>query len=118
MTRTLTQDELVEEARSKFGDNPLNWAFTCPSCGDVATGRDFKKALTAHPRTRDGQPVTASDVLGQECIGRTLGALATPPTHQRGCDWAAYGLIGGPWTVTLPEGRTIHAFPLAEAGAR
>lgn len=114
-TFTLTQDELVTQARQRFGDHPQDWAFQCPSCGDAATGRDFANALEANPKTRpDGEPVLATDLLGQHCLGRELGALNTPPTHTRGCDWAAYGpLIEGPWTVVMPDGAHIPAFPLA-----
>lgn len=121
--RKLTQAELVDEARARFGDDPLDWAFQCPSCGDIATGRDFSDALAERPRTdRDGRATIASDLLGQECIGRTLGALAGPATRdgkgqaKRGCDWCAYGLFSGPWEIELPDGRSVSAFPLAEAG--
>jgi hypothetical protein len=120
--RKLTQQELVGEARARFGDDPLRWAFHCPSCGDIATGRDFREALAEHPRKeRDGHATTASDLLGQECIGRTLGALEGPPTTdsgksraERGCDWAAYGFFRGPWEIVLPNGDSAWSFPLAE----
>lgn len=116
--RKLTQAELVAEAVALFGKDPLNWAFRCPSCGDVATGADFREALAENPRTRnDGDPVAASDVVGQECIGRTLGALRKDIKKYkgRGCDWVSYGLFAGPWTVELPSGRSMYAFPLASA---
>lgn len=115
--RKLTQAELVTEARERFGDNPLDWAFQCPSCRDVATGADFRKALNEHPaKHRDGSEVIASDRLGQECIGRTLGVLDKRRTYSgRGCDWTAYGLFGGPWEIELPNGRTAYGFPLAPA---
>ena len=109
-SRKLTQTELLAEAKSAFGENPLDWKFRCPSCGDEANGHDFKEAgvkdVSAH--------------LGRECIGRHLGALEGPPTRdggrkiaKRGCDWCAYGLFHGPWTVALPGGGEIHCFPLA-----
>ncbi|MEW2420482.1 VVA0879 family protein [Streptomyces nigra] len=115
--RRLTQAELVTEATERFGNDPMKWAFLCPTCGDTATGADFREALAARPRKHpNGSDVAASDVLGQECIGRTLGALDKRQTYSgRGCDWAAYGLFGGPWTVDLPDGHTIHSFPLAPA---
>ncbi|NEA22643.1 VVA0879 family protein [Actinomadura bangladeshensis] len=119
--RKLTQAELVAEARARFGDDPLDWAFECPSCGDVATGRDFREALAEHPRkNRDGSDTIASDVLGQECIGRTVGALKGPANDtgkgqaKRGCDWCAYGFFPGPWEIILPDGRTMNGFPLAD----
>jgi hypothetical protein len=39
-----TQAEFIEEAKRRFGDDPLRWAFACPHCGDVATPQDFKDA--------------------------------------------------------------------------
>jgi hypothetical protein len=120
-TRTLTRGQLLAEARERFGDNPLDWAFQCPSCGDIATGHDFRAALAEHPRSHaDGKAVTASDLLGQECIGRTLGALDGPADawKGRGCDWTAYGLIRGPWIVDVGDGKTGTCFPLAPLGHR
>lgn len=123
--RKLTQAELLAEARQRFGDNPLDWAFQCPSCGDVATGNDFSEALAKHPRTERGQQVMTSDVIGQECIGRTLGALKGEATTdsgrskaERGCDWAAYGFLCGPWEIVLPDGRSVWSFPLADSSER
>lgn len=115
--RTLTQDELLTEARDRFGNDPLDWAFRCPGCGDVASGYDFRKALEENPRkNRDSSPTIASDIVGQECIGRALGALSRTATYTgRGCNWAAYGLFGGPWTIALSNGRTMYGFPLADA---
>lgn len=115
--RKLTQAELIAEATERFGDDPLKWAFVCPSCGDVANGEDFRQALAEHPRTnlRTDEPVIASDLVGRECIGRTLGALSRKAYKGRGCDWVAYGLFPGPWEIALPSGRSMHAFPLAPA---
>lgn len=124
--RTLAQDELLAQLKERFGDNWLNWAFTCPNCGDTATGLDFTVALDNHPRKhRDGSDVHAHEILGQECIGRTTGALAGRPTldsgrsrAERGCDWAAYGLFRGPWEITLPDGNSMWSFPLADVPAQ
>lgn len=109
MATTITQDELVTAARERFGDDASQWAFVCPNCGDVATVQDFIDA---------GKPNAA----GQECIGRHKGALAGKPTGdsgrsiaERGCDWVAYGLIGGPVEVILANGKCVRSFELAEA---
>lgn len=118
MPDTMTQLELVNEATARFGDDPMAWAFVCPSCGDVATGQDVRQALADNPRThKSGKPIAASDILGTECIGRTLGALRGPVKDWkgRGCDWAAYGLFRGPVIVTLSDGSTMGVFRLAEA---
>lgn len=114
-SRVLTQEELWAEAKERFGDCTLDWAFQCPSCEDIATGTEFFKALAEHPRKHreSERNVFFTDVFGQECIGRTLGKDA-----DRGCMYAAYGLIHGPWQVAVP-GRTkpMYCFPLAPAPA-
>lgn len=108
-TRKITQAELIAEATERFGDDPKTWAFKCPSCGDTATAADFIAAGTS------------ANFVGQECVGRHLGALAKSGKYTgRGCDWAAYGLFRGPWEVVMPAGdgkpeRSIWSFPLADA---
>ena len=113
---TITHEEFLATLRERFGESPADWAFVCPACSDVATGGDFREALKAEPRERNGTPVTASDLLGQECIGRTLGALRGKQGEWkgRGCDWCAYGLIGGPLGVELPDGKIVRSFDIAE----
>lgn len=106
--RTITQDQLVTEARAAFGDEPEAWAFRCPNCGDVAVARDFREAGADTAR------------LGQECVGRSLGALTGTPTTDagksiasRGCDWTAYGLFHGPWFIEMTDGKRVPCFALA-----
>jgi hypothetical protein len=99
--RKLTQQQLATEARERFGDDQMSWAFQCPSCKDVATLADFRAAEVDPGRA------------GQECLGRHMTG--------RGCDWAAYGLFRGPWEIVVPaEGdrpeRSIWGFPLAPVG--
>jgi len=110
--RKLTQDELHQLARERFGDDPMQWAFRCPNCDDVATLAEFVAAGADPGRT------------GQECIGRSLGALTKPSaTNRRGCDFSAYGLIPGPWEIVFPadvrrdrpEPYSVRSFPLADA---
>ncbi|NUR04359.1 MAG: hypothetical protein HOY79_50000 [Streptomyces sp.] len=115
--RKLTQAELVAEAKARFGDDPMKWAFQCPTCKDIATAQEFRDALKEKPRERaDSSRVVTSDLLGQECIGCTLGALDKHQTYTgRGCDWSAYGLFQGPWEIVMPDGRIAWSFPLAPA---
>jgi hypothetical protein len=108
--RKLTQAELLAEAKARFGDDPLKFAFKCPNCGDVARIEEF--------------PEDARQAAGQECIGRSLGALEGEPTNdsgrsqaKRGCDWAAYGLFKGPWEIVMDDGHSAWGFPLADAPA-
>lgn len=86
----MTQDELVAEARKRFGDDAQKWAFICPCCGDVAVASDFP----------DG-----SEQLGQWCVGN-FG-------FDRGCDWKAFGLIQGPVEIVMPDGHSAWGFELA-----
>lgn len=116
--KTLTQDELLGLLIERFGEAPDAWAFQCPACDDIATTADFRQALETNPRTRmDGTPLAVSDVLGRECIGRTLGVLRGPADEWsgRGCDWVAYGLFRGPVQVDIGGETTLWCFPVAPA---
>lgn len=116
----ITQADLYDMLVERFSEDPMTWAFTCPTCGTTTTGLEMRQALEANPRTRrDGEPFTASDILGQECIGRTLGALHVPEAQWKGpgCTWVAFGLFRGPWEVERPDGGSTWCFPVAEAAA-
>lgn len=118
MSETITHAEFLATLRERFGDSPADWAFVCPACKDIATGADFfRAALEAHPRERRGKPVNAAELLGQECIGRALGALLVQSDKYkgRGCDWCAYGLIGGPLGVEMADGSVVRSFNIATA---
>lgn len=105
--RTFTRDEFGTEARARFGDDPLDWAFVCPWCGDVATAREF--------------PDGYREYVGQICIGRLpvqfpYAPLVADPA--RGCHtWTTNFQIDGPWIVTLPDGTAARCFALAPSRA-
>lgn len=99
--RELTRDELIDLARQRFGDNPESWAFMCPKCTDVAVIQDFRDA---------GAP---PEVLGEECVGRYLGALLDDNYSGRGCGWCAFDEYTGPWIIKLGNGDVYGSFPLA-----
>ena len=88
--RALTADDLADEARARFGDDALTWAYQCPSCGDVATAAEF--------------PPDAAHLVGSVCIGRHVPG--------RGCQRVA-GIVGGPWLLKLTQGLVVGCFPLA-----
>lgn len=110
---TWTQEELVAELTKRFGPDYRKWAFQCPNCKDIATAQDFMDAIGS-PTSR-----SASDRLGQECIGRSLGAIDKSISKGqytgRGCDWVAYGLFSGPEFVIMPNGNKVGSFPIAPA---
>jgi len=98
--KTMTHDEWVAEAHRLFGDNPADWHFVCPICGNEASGHDFK-AAGAHP-----------NAMYQECIGRyTKGRSAMNDTGDGPCDYVGFGLIRlSPVHVTMAGGSIVHAF--------
>ena len=105
-TRKLTQDELLTELHERCGTDPMQWAFICPNCETITTSQEMANALKAYPQqNRSGNPVIASDVIGQECIGRI--------DPDQGCNWAAFGLFRGPWEIELPNGDSMWCFPIA-----
>lgn len=111
-TRAMAHADFVAEAKRRFGEDVRKWATVCPECGDVATLQDFYDA--AGP----GRADTAAARFGQECIGRLIAEGLGRPSWVRGCHWTAYGLIPGPWSIELSDGRTIPTFPLASSDLR
>jgi hypothetical protein len=99
----ITRGDLMVEATARFGGDYLDIAFVCPSCGDVATLREWQ-ALSGD--TKDA---------GTQCVGRTpaYARIAAGMPATRGCGTVAYGLICGPWEVLLEDGRSMWGFALA-----
>lgn len=99
MSRTITLDQLHDEARNRFGDNPQEWAYQCPECGDIATGPDVAWVLSQRPAAVAlRNPVTASEVLARQCIACPAQAVERPHLDR----------VHDPAT-----GRTTAVFPLA-----
>jgi hypothetical protein len=97
----MTHAEWLAEAIRRFGPDPLGYTFVCPSCGDEAAVRDWPPQM----RTR----------AGQECIGvALLDVSGEREWIGRGCQWRAYGLISGPWEITMPDGKVLRAFAFAD----
>jgi hypothetical protein len=101
----MTHIEWIAEAERLFGPNPLDWKFTCPACGYVATVREYRDA---------GAPETA---IAFSCVGRWVedtkrGAFGD---GEGPCDYAGAGLIQlNPVKI---EGRKRGVFAFAEASS-
>jgi hypothetical protein len=110
---TISAAEWIAHARALFGDDPRNWKFRCPVCGNVQVLTDFE-AIGVEPQ-----------MAYQECIGRHLkdrasglGTNAASDGSTSPCDYAAYGLfyLGGmPKVVPDGGGKPVAVFPFAEA---
>lgn len=111
---TVTLEEWRADGRRRFGDDPHDWSFVCPRCGDVYTGREFHD--TFHEAGLEGEWVNH---FGRICLGRMLGALdkSIPKGKYtgRGCDWCAFGLFRGPVIVEMGNGETAGVFRFASA---
>lgn len=79
--RRLSLQAWQEQARQRFGDDPMKWRFICPSCGHVAAMEDWKNA---------GAPAGA---VAFSCIGRYIG-------DQKAAADAAFRNKGGPCNYT------------------
>lgn len=100
----LTHDAFLAQAAARFGPDPMNWRFVCPSCGHVASVADWKKA---------GAPETA---VAFSCIGRWTGSKQTMCSKEGGpCNYAGGGLFQlNPQPVLREDGKVAHYFALAE----
>lgn len=96
VTRTITLDQLHEEARTRFGEDRNRWAYQCPVCGDIATAVDVAYVLSQRPVRAVRRPLVVEQVLGQNCVH----CPADAKDH-------------GTTIVRLDDGRTARVFELA-----
>jgi len=94
----------IAKGKKLFGKNFDKWKFKCPSCGYIATGREYRDA---------GAPATA---MGFSCVGRWTGSKKQIGTKTGGpCNYAGGGLFKlNPVEVELEDGTTTGAFEFAE----
>lgn len=83
-------DEWRSEAVKRFGDDPKEWKFVCPSCGMIQSVKDFLEL--------GGCP----DDAAQECIGLHKWKSSLKPGDALGCGCTSYGIIG-----TMGKGRIV-----------
>ena len=101
--RTLTRKEWEAEGERRFGHDPMNWKFQCPSCLIVTATHEWKEA---------GAPQGA---VAFSCIGRYTGHMDRSMGSKPGpCNYTGGGLFGlNPLTVKFPNGETGEFFEFA-----
>jgi len=101
----MTREEWIQEATCRFGASVAGWRFVCPSCGHVASAKDWRDA---------GAPDTA---IAFSCVGRWTGADDSKTFKREGgpCIYAGGGLFRlNPLKVS--DGGVIYeVFDFAEA---
>lgn len=88
MADQMTIPEFHAALKSQGVSSHEHFAFICPACGTVQSGRDLMKAT--------GKPFAEIERhLGFSCIGRFTGAGPVEKKRggQRGCDWTLGGLL-------------------------
>lgn len=103
--KTMTQAEWIAEGTRRFGEFGLAWRFVCPSCGHVATPKDWRDA---------GAPEGA---IAFSCVGRYLGAKGDNSFKRDGgpCNYAGGGLFKlNPVRVIDDEGKEHNVFAFAK----
>jgi hypothetical protein len=98
--RTVSHAEWEAEAIRRFGADPLNWRFVCPSCGHVASVKDWKDS---------GAPQGA---VAFSCVGR-YGSHAKQifDKTQGPCNYSGGGLFKlNPVTVVFEDGENMQTF--------
>lgn len=110
MSREVTHQQWLDEARERFGPEAMNWRFVCPSCGHVAAVKDWRAV---------GAPEGA---IAFSCVGRwmegpvmEIGPVAGGP-KKGPCNYAGGGLFRmNPVHVTHSNGARHSVFEFAPA---
>lgn len=100
----IEHDAWIAEAISRFGQDPLAWRFKCPSCGHVASVKDWRAA-----GADEGE-------IAFSCVGRHLSNpsdICKPPGP---CNYAGGGLFRfNPVHVRLGDGTIRETFAFADS---
>lgn len=99
-----------DEATNRFGPDPNDWRFVCPSCGHVQTRRDF---LQLGMGAAQVDRYLAFSCVGRWHIGRDVVDDMGVPSRGYGCRYSGGGLFNiSPYQLILPQGdeRPTFAF--------
>jgi len=98
----MTHEEWVAEAIKRFGEDAMDWAFVCPSCGHVARVRDWKE-------------VGASEnAVAFSCVGRWTENPKDIGGRPGPCNYAGGGLFRMNPVHVEREGRVHQVFAFAD----
>lgn len=93
----------LSEARRRFGDDKMKWAFLCPSCGHRATVADWKEVGAT-----EGE-------IAFSCIGRHIKGAGELGCSPGPCNYAGGGLFAlNPVSITLEDGGVTTRFAFAD----
>lgn len=99
----MTKAEWLARGRELFGDDMSRWRFVCPSCGHVATVRDWRHS---------GAGETA---IAFSCVGRWLSKCVEMGERPGPCNYAGGGLFRlNPVCIVEPDGREHNVFAFDE----
>ena len=89
-------DEWKKKLNERFGENPMNWKFKCPNCGNIQSLQDFVNARIDN----------AEGKFYYSCIGRYV--------KDKGCNWTLGGLFQIHKTAIFKDGVVVPVFEMAE----
>lgn len=80
--KTFTLEEWKAEAVRRFGTDPMSWKFVCPSCGHVASVKDWRDLGAS-----EGE-------VAFSCVGRHVESASAAFKKDGGpCNYAGGGLF-------------------------
>jgi len=100
----MTKDEWIAEGKLRFGDDTLQWRFVCPSCGHIASVKDWREA-----NAPDG-------AIAFSCVGRYANGDDSKTFNKNGgpCQYAGGGLFRlNPVQVIDEDGQKQDVFAFA-----
>lgn len=98
----ITHEDWMKEGLAKFGADPSQWRFVCPSCGHVQSVQECRDAGMQE------------ETVAFSCIGRWLDNPADILEDEGPCNYAGGGLFKlNPVKVVFPDGGERACFEWA-----
>ena len=90
-------EDWLTELKKRFGNDAKNWAFKCPSCGNIQTANDFIKHKIDEPESK----------VYYNCIGRYVKGV--------GCDWSLGGFFNINKVSVMKDAKIFPVFEMADS---